>query len=129
MDQNSLETVFFKCNLSPVGRQKAIKNSVSNDFDLNSLIALTFSIATYPVLMVFIISLPSHKQYFLHFYNKYLIEIRLYFLYLRIQFIILNHINGFVGLNNDTTDYPTRIKRANKIDKSVALSDSMLALM
>ena len=32
-----------------VGRQMAIKNSVSNDFDLRSSIVLTFSIAAYPV--------------------------------------------------------------------------------
>ena len=37
-DQKSLETVFF-------GRQMAIENAVSNDFDLRLSIVLTFSIA------------------------------------------------------------------------------------
>ena len=37
------------CHLSPVGRQMAIKNSVSTDFYLRSSIVLTFSIAAYPV--------------------------------------------------------------------------------
>ena len=39
----------FDCQLSPVGRQMAIGNSVSNDFDLRSSVVLTFSIANYPV--------------------------------------------------------------------------------
>ena len=39
----------FDCHLSPIGRQMAIENSVSNDFYLRSSIVLTFSIATYLV--------------------------------------------------------------------------------
>ena len=38
----------FEGHLSPVGRQTAIENSVSNYFDRSSIL-LTFSIATYPV--------------------------------------------------------------------------------
>ena len=37
------------CHLLPVWRQMAIKNSVSNDFDLRSLIVLAFLIAAYRV--------------------------------------------------------------------------------
>ena len=39
----------FDCHLSPVGRQMAIENSVSNDFDLLLSIVLTFSFAAYPL--------------------------------------------------------------------------------
>ena len=39
----------FDCHLSPVGRQMAIKNSVSNYFYLHSLIVLRFVNAAYPV--------------------------------------------------------------------------------
>ena len=39
----------FDCRLSPVRRQIAIENSVSNDFDFRSSIVLMFSIAAYPV--------------------------------------------------------------------------------
>ena len=39
----------FLCHLSPVGRQMAIENYVSNFFDPNSSIILKFSIAAYPV--------------------------------------------------------------------------------
>ena len=41
----------FGCHLSPVGRQMAIENSVSNNliFDLRSSIVLMFSIAAYAV--------------------------------------------------------------------------------
>ena len=45
IDRNSV----FDCHLSPVERQMAMKNPVSNDFDLHLLIVLTFSIAAYPV--------------------------------------------------------------------------------
>ena len=39
----------FDCHLLPVGQQMAIKNSVSNGFDLCLLIVLTFAIAVYLV--------------------------------------------------------------------------------
>ena len=39
----------FDCHMSPVLRQMAIENSVSNYSDLSSSIVLTFSIAAYPV--------------------------------------------------------------------------------
>ena len=39
----------FDFHLSPVGRQMAIKNSVSTNFDLCSSMKLTFSIVAYPV--------------------------------------------------------------------------------
>ena len=39
----------FDCHLSPIWRQMAIKNYVSNDFYQCSLTVLTFSIAAYPV--------------------------------------------------------------------------------
>ena len=46
IDRNSV----FECHLSPVGRQMAIENSVSNDlFYLRLSKASTFSIAAYPV--------------------------------------------------------------------------------
>ena len=45
IDRNSV----FDCQLSPVGRQMAIENSVSDDFYLRFSIVLTFSIAAYPV--------------------------------------------------------------------------------
>ena len=45
IDSNSV----FDCHLSPVWRQMAIENSVSNDFYLRSSIVLAFSIAAYPV--------------------------------------------------------------------------------
>ena len=45
IDKNSV----FDCHLSPVWRQIAIENSVSNDFYLRSSIVLAFSIAAYPV--------------------------------------------------------------------------------
>ena len=40
---------FYYCHLSPVRRQIAIENSVSNYFDLRLSIVFTFSIAAYPV--------------------------------------------------------------------------------
>ena len=39
----------FDCHFSQVNRKMAIKNSVSNDIYLRSMIVLRFSIATYPV--------------------------------------------------------------------------------
>ena len=39
----------YESHLSPVGRQMAIENYVSNNFDLRSSIVLTFSIAAYPM--------------------------------------------------------------------------------
>ena len=39
----------FDCHLSPIGRQMAIENSVSNDFYLRSSIVLKFSIAAFLV--------------------------------------------------------------------------------
>ena len=52
MDERGSEiatTSVFDCHLSPVGRLIAIKNSISNYFDLRSSIVLTFLIAAYPV--------------------------------------------------------------------------------
>ena len=45
-DRLLLKNSVFDCQLSPVGRQMAIENSVSKDFYLHSSIVLTFSIAT-----------------------------------------------------------------------------------
>ena len=39
----------FDCHLSPIGRQMAMENSVSNFFDLRLSMVLTFLIAPYPV--------------------------------------------------------------------------------
>ena len=39
----------FICHLPPIGRQMAIKNSVSNDFHLSSSIVLMYLIAAYPM--------------------------------------------------------------------------------
>ena len=45
----------FNCHLSPVGRQMAIQNSVSNYFDLRLSIVLLFLIAAYPMCYLHVI--------------------------------------------------------------------------
>ena len=48
----------FDCHLSPVGRQMAITNSISNDFYLHLSIVLVFLIAAYPVCIWFTCDSP-----------------------------------------------------------------------